>query len=209
MNFRYSSSEREERKKIRRDLPEIFKIALSMGSSRKMLSGWFCDHSLSSSLSRRSITDWLLGVSSVISCTVYFFLILNNFFFLKFSSDDFFFLWLDSFALFHYCIAHFSTKLSCLTSYATYHTISRRISSLLPLKIFFRFSDSFFSFRYYLFLLFRFPTCFTIALYSVQLISATVFRFKKFKTVISYVYESWSNFFNERKFSLKKFDWGS
>lgn len=36
-------------------VPEIFNIARSMGSSRKILSGWFWDHSFSSSLSKRSI----------------------------------------------------------------------------------------------------------------------------------------------------------
>lgn len=44
--------------------PDIFKMALSMGSSRRMESGWFCDHSLSSSLSRRSIKE-CFGVSSL------------------------------------------------------------------------------------------------------------------------------------------------
>lgn len=83
-------------------LPEILRMARSIGSSRNMLSGWCCDHSFSSSVSSRSISEFF-GVSSLIcllsSSFTLFILLLDNIF--SFSARK---LWLDS--VLHFSLAH-------------------------------------------------------------------------------------------------------
>lgn len=75
-----------------RHLPEILRMARSMGSSRSMLSGWCWDHSFSSSVSSRSMSEFF-GVSSLIcllssSFTLFIFL-LDNISFLFFRLENF------------------------------------------------------------------------------------------------------------------------
>lgn len=96
MNFRYENGRRTQRWSVEH-LPEILRMARSMGSSRNMLSGWCWDHSFSSSVSSRSMSEFF-GVSSLIcllsSSFTLFILLLDNIFSSFFRLENFD--WLDS-----------------------------------------------------------------------------------------------------------------